>query len=103
MSINDVPFTLQDVIECIRNGDDSLINSVVVTLDGEVQLITLNEAQQNADNYAVRHETFDAENDYVGIEASEDQEHVEGTYSRLVKAWHKHIKTGRTSVYADGF
>ncbi|WML49140.1 hypothetical protein RCG23_03330 [Neobacillus sp. PS3-34] len=96
-------FTKQDLITAIRNGDDSRENSVVVTLDGKIKVIPIEKAQENCDNYAVRHETFGAGNDYVGFEASRDMSHIDCTFDNLDKAWKTHVETGETSVYADGW
>lgn len=100
---NQIPFTKDELVIAIRNGNDLQDNSVVVTLDGKIQVVALDVAQQNPNQYAVRHETFNAGNDYVGLDASEDETHIDGTFENLVKAWNKHIRTGTTSVYANGF
>ncbi|SEO90698.1 hypothetical protein SAMN04487895_11471 [Paenibacillus sophorae] len=98
----DIPFTKQDIVDAVSQGDDSFDNSVVLTLDGKVLVVTLDEAQTNPDNYAVRHETFDSGDDYIGLEASKDEKLIELIYNNLCIGWEKHKKLGRTSVSADG-
>lgn len=98
--MSDISFTKQELIDVIASADDSIDSSVVVTKDGQVLVVSLDEAQANPENYAVRHETFDAGNDFLGSNASEDPVHIERTFSSLVDAWEKHKATGQSSVYA---
>lgn len=96
------PFSRQDVEDAVRFGDDSQDNSVVVTLTGKIKVVTLDEAQRHPEKYAVRHETFDAGNDYIGPDASNHKKHIDSIYENLLNGWAKHLHTGSTSVYVDG-
>lgn len=90
--------TKEDLIEVIKNGDDSLDNVLVLNLDGSFELINgcggyAVEAEKEED-YVVHYETFDAGNDYVGENASKDNEHIDRLYSWALRYWDKYEKTG---------
>lgn len=79
-------FSIQEVDKLLRNGDDNRHNSLVVDYDGNVHLVE----QSNAmGGYAVRFETFEAGNGYVGSKSSLN--HIDGTYQALLEGWVEHL------------
>ncbi|MAE12959.1 hypothetical protein CMO92_00200 [Candidatus Woesearchaeota archaeon] len=113
------------LVRVIQNGDDSHHNVLVIDLYGEfglktweddtvktfylrpqgepiLQEITIPDYDLRKDpTIAVRGETFGAGNDYVGREASFDQDHIDLEFHCLLGAWHHHLKTGELNIYVE--
>lgn len=88
--------TLEQFRHLIANGDDKHDNQIRVTKSGMVYLSDIVGADQ-LDNIAFRFETFDANNDYIGKVASEDDRHVKPLFNALKGNWEK----GCTRSYID--
>lgn len=91
--------TKENLIEVIKNGDDSHNNVLVLNLDGSFELLDgtggfiVEEVKE--DNYVVHCETFDAGNDYVGENASKDNEYIDKIYSWALRYWNEYKITGK--------
>nr|MBA5583964.1 protein kinase [Anaerobacillus isosaccharinicus]QOY38534.1 protein kinase [Anaerobacillus isosaccharinicus] len=91
--------TKEELATLILNGNDSEHNSLVIDFDGKAHLIPLKGRMPNSlTGYAVRFETFGAENGYVGTEKSLN--HLDHTYQCLLEGWLDHLVYGSTS-YRD--
>jgi hypothetical protein len=88
-------FTKSDVEEVLRNGNDEIHNVLVVDWDGYVHLLPFH---QGKEGYAVRIESFQAGNGYVGPKSRLN--HLNNTYLTLLEGWLTHLKT-HDSVYRD--
>lgn len=84
---NILTFTISDLKELIANGDDNHHNQIRVTKDGQVFLSQDIVGADNLENIAFRFESFDAGNDYVGQQASQDDEFINGLYNALKQNW----------------
>lgn len=84
---NILTITISDLKELIANGDDRHDNQIRVTKDGQVFLSQDIVGADNIENIAFRFESFDAGNDYVGQQASEDDEFINGLYNALKQNW----------------
>lgn len=87
-------------IDVIRNGNDSIHKKVVLHLNGKFEIVPNDKFDFDSD-YVGRSETLDAYNDYVGIEASKDQNYIDKSYAMFLKAWIRFIKNGVTKQYLD--
>lgn len=89
--------------EVIRNGDDALGNVLILNIDGEFELLPTHsyDFQRLNPRCVVRHESFNAGNDYVGVRASEDDSHIDLHYSSSLEHWVTHLRTGATHAYCD--
>lgn len=88
-------FTKSDVEEVLRNGNDEIHNVLVVDWDGYVHLLPF---RQGKEGYAVRIESFQAGNGYVGPKSRLN--HLNDTYLTLLEGWLTHLRT-HDSVYRD--
>ena len=88
--------TLEQFRHLIAHGDDKHDTQIRVTKSGMVYLSDIVGADQ-LDNIAFRFETFDANNDYIGKAASEDDRHVKPLFNALKENWEK----GCTRSYID--
>lgn len=84
-------FTKEEVAEVLKKGNDEVSNSLVVDYDGNVHLIPFGYGS-HTNGYAVRFETFQAGNGYVGPKSKLN--HLNGTYQTLMEAWVTHLNTG---------
>lgn len=78
--------TLEELKELIANADDQYNNQLRVNNNGEVY-ISRTVGAENIYDLRFRFETFDAGNDYVGINAANDLNYVQDTFNRLKKCW----------------
>lgn len=78
--------TLEEVRDLIANADDQYDNQIRVKNNGEV-FISRTVGAENIADLRFRFETFDAGNNYVGINAANDSKYVEDTYTNLKKCW----------------
>ncbi|MCD9026034.1 hypothetical protein [Cohnella silvisoli] len=92
-------FTKEEVETVLRRGNDEVSNSLVVDYNGVVHLIP---AGNSREGYAVRVETFQAGNGYVGSRSRLN--HLENTYKVLLEGWLDHLETGDGEYrdYSDG-
>ncbi|WP_281869945.1 hypothetical protein [Brevibacillus parabrevis] len=88
-------FTKEEVREQLVNGDDEQHNVLIVDWNGNVKLVPFNVGRKE---YAVRYESFQAGNGYVGRGSSLN--HFDSTYSALLEGWLLHLKA-HDSVYRD--
>lgn len=96
------------LVEVIKNGDDNLTNMVVVSKQGDFSLFPYEKHSDNTDVFSydfavVNGESFQPHNDYVGVEAANDEEFITNEYNRLNKAWHRHLKTGVLEQASDTY
>lgn len=78
--------SIEDVREMIAGGDDSVDNQVRVSKNGYLYL-SQDTGARNLNEVKFRFDTFDAGNDYVGLEASKDEEHIKKIYSAVIHFW----------------
>lgn len=94
-------FTKEDVRKVISMGNDQYNNKLVVDEDGNVLLA---QDQIVKEGFVVLNgDTFIAGNDYVGLEASKDDEFIENEYERLLSAWELHLESGGKSISARDY
>ena len=72
--------TLNQLRKLIASGDDRHDNQIRVSKNGMVYLSQDIVGADQLEDVAFRFETFDSGNDYVGKEASEDDDHVKPIY-----------------------
>ncbi len=89
-------FTKDELYEVLRHGDDSRNNRLVIDMDGYVILIQ--DRKNEPDMYAVRHEPYNAYNNYVGPYANLND--IDEIYLNLLDCWLIHLQTGKTQ-YLD--
>lgn len=94
-------FSREELVGVIAAGDDEQHNSLVLTLEGYFKLMETSQAQSKIAPIAVRHETFCAGNDYVGLNASLDKRLIEESYLSSLEGWIIHLATGKLGVYQD--
>ncbi|WP_338627278.1 hypothetical protein QJR52_02775 [Clostridium baratii] len=86
MQYNMKTLTRDELVELIKNGDDSYDNQIRVTKDGMVFLSRIVGAE-NISGLKFRFETFDAGNGYVGPDAAKDEEYIDDLYRALIESW----------------
>ena len=82
-------FSLDDMKNLIKNGDDSHDNPIRVTKDGMIYLSQDVVAADNLENIIFRLETFDSGLDYVGKAASEDNNLIKKLYNVIMDNYKK--------------
>ncbi|MGF7050402.1 hypothetical protein J2T13_004940 [Paenibacillus sp. DS2015] len=88
-------FTKDEVATVLRKGNDETHNFLVVDYNGDVHLIPRG---NNREGYAVRFESFQAGNGYVGQNSGLN--HLNNTYLAMMEGWLVHLHTG-DGVYRD--
>lgn len=85
----------------IANADDSQINSLILNLNGTFELRERPpfDIHKNDPTVIIRHETFAAGNDYVGLEAAQDVELIDELFCSSLVGWLNHLKFGQTQEY----
>ncbi|MCM1507479.1 MAG: hypothetical protein NC177_10155 [Ruminococcus flavefaciens] len=95
----------ENLIEIIKNGDDSHHNVLVLNLDGSFELINgCGEEDVQAvkgNNYVARWETYCPGNRYVGKDTSNDIKYMNDLYASASNAWDEYKKTGKYPDYID--
>lgn len=86
----------EQLVELIKNGDDSYDNQIRVTKDGTIFLSRIVGAE-DISNLRFRFETCDAGNGYVGPEAADDDKYINDLYNGLIKTW----QSNRTGYVDD--
>ncbi len=81
-------------------GNNSITNCLVVNLDGNIELTRPSEHKSplTLKGYAVRFETFEANNNYVGPQTNLYD--LDDLYITLLDGWLTHLMTGKMS-YTD--
>lgn len=93
----------QELKSVLRNGDDSETSTLILSLDGRFELLPRVHINVVGNpSWAVRYETFDGGNDYVGPDAADDEDHVSQVYVAMLGGWVDHVLSGRLNVYVDG-
>ena len=92
MKYNIETLTRNELLELIKNGDDTQNNQIRVTKTGIV-FLSQTIGAEDISNLKFRFETFDAGNGYVGPLAAKDGEYIDELYNGLVATW-KLNKTG---------
>lgn len=80
-------FTLENVRELIRLGDDSTHSQIRVTKGGSAYL-SKTVGAYNLQGVKFCLETLDPDNGYVGEEAAKDDAWVKNVFNDLKNAWH---------------
>lgn len=98
----------ENLIEVIKNGDDSHNNVLVLNLDASFELINgdgIDDVKNvKGNNYIVRYETFNAGKDYVGKSASNDNKFIDRIYNKSLEYWNKYTETKiPCHIYCDVF
>lgn len=96
-------FEESEVRSVIENGDDSNLNNLVVTKNGEVVLFKGGTEESILEYACSNGEVFLPNNDYVGISASRDTKFIEYEYIRLLKAWEEHITSFGNFCTGDSY
>jgi len=91
--------TVEDFRLIIKNGDDTHNNQVRVRKNGSVFLSQDTVGADNLDDIAFRLESFDAHDDYVGIEAAQDDIFITRMYVAIKENWEK----GCPETYLDNW
>jgi hypothetical protein len=94
-------FTIDELRDVIRQGEDSKNNSLILNLKGQFLLREFNQQLRNSPEVAVRHETFVAGAGYVGRKAAADDGYIKRVYAAMLQCWVKHLESGRVQQYAD--
>lgn len=89
--------TIEDFTQLIADGDDRHHNQIRVSKSGKVYLSQDIVGAEKLEGVAFRLESFDAGNDYVGKDASEDKEYVLDMYQAIKENW----KAGCPMTYLD--
>ena len=95
MNLNNNP-TANELSELIAACDDNAGHHILwVSKSGDVAITLLEDIgpigfQQNTPSMAMRYETFQRGNDYVGVDASKANNHVSRLLNDLVDEWGKY-------------
>jgi hypothetical protein len=96
---NNPIFTKEQVRKVLLDGDDNYHNSLIIDLDGFPRLIrVIGRTPLTLTDFAVRFETFNAGNGYVGKNSGLN--HLDSTYLTLLEGWLSHLQSGQ-DVYTD--
>jgi len=90
-------FTLENVRQLIKDGDDTRNSQIRVRNDG-IAYLSYVVGNQQLEGLQFRLETFQAGNGYVGIQASEDEQWIEQVFRTLERNW-----SSKRSGYVDDF
>jgi len=92
----------EELVDVIESGNDTSNNALILDLEGHFKLLNIDEVDvvENI-SIAVRNETFEAGNDYVGPAAGKDSSHIENLYLSSLKHWVDHLATGHINIYND--
>jgi len=87
----------------IASGDDEQTNSLILNLQGQFEFRQRPpfDINKNDPTVVIRHETFAAGNEYVGIEAAQDEAHIDELFTSSLEGWLAHLQTGNTQEYSD--
>lgn len=95
--------SIDQLRDTIANGDDSKHNSLILNVYGKFELRTRPpyDISKNDPTVIVRNETYSAGNEYVGVKASKDEQHVKQEYKASLEFWIRHLAKGVTQEYCD--
>jgi hypothetical protein len=87
----------------IAAGDDEQTNSLILNLQGRFELRQRPpfDIHKNDPTVVLRHEIFAAGNDYVGLEAAQDDDHIDRLFLSSLEGWLNHLTTGKTQEYSN--
>lgn len=93
----------EQLVAVIRNGNDSVSNTLILNIDGKFELRDFFKLNLTFEDPTIvfRNEAFMAENDYVGIAASEDKQHIDDIYNVSIRHWESHLEYGITNIFSD--
>jgi len=89
------------LILAIKRGDDRENNSLLIDLDGNFVVRSHSTLNRVEEDFAVRHESFIAGNDFVGEDASRAVKHIDELYRLMLAGWLHHLKSGEVGHYVD--
>lgn len=89
-------FSREDLKQVLLNGDDNRNNSLIVDFEGDLRLIPYEDIRSTP--HAVRYESFQSGNGYVGFDSS--LSHLERTYLGMLDGWESHLIC-HDSIYVD--
>lgn len=90
---------IKQLQKILSSGNNSLDYVLILNLDGEFKLIRGSGAEAvNGLEYVSRWETFDAGNDYVGINASKDEKLLTTLMKWADEVWNKYIETNKYPI-----
>jgi len=96
--LNPVP-SIEQLRDVLVNGDDTTSNTLIIDFNGHFNLVPRRSQEPlRVKNYAVKYETFQAGNGYVG--SSSNLLHLEQTYQSVLEHWLLHLESGK-QLYAD--
>lgn len=108
MNLNKSP-TRQQLESLLRSADDSKAHHVIwVSKAGDVAVTPLPkgvgpvELEKNTPQMAIRYETCQCGNGYVGLKAARDTNYVSRMFNSLVKEW-QGASTADSVIYVDVF
>lgn len=88
--------------ETIAKGDDEKNNIPILNVYGKFELRQPPFNQSlNDPSIVVRHESTDAGNGYVGLEAAKDEDPMLGLFVSSLERWKNHLKYHITQEYSD--
>lgn len=105
MNLNNNPTTKQLASLVAQCNDNSNSHILWASKSGDVIISPLDDSlspigfQEATPSMAMRYETFQMGNDYVGVNASKDIEHINRLFNDLVINWKKY--TGNGVIYID--
>ena len=76
--------TLEQLTDLIASGDDTKATQIRIKNDGSIFLSNI-VGNNSLDGIAGRFETFDANNGYIGKEASMNEEYIKSLYLTIQK------------------
>lgn len=93
----------EQLVATIKNGNDSINNSLVLNVNGLFELRNFNSINLSIQDPTIvmRNETFGAGNEYVGESAANHIDFINDIYSSALEYWYDHLKTGATNMYSD--
>ena len=92
----------EQLVKIIAEGDNSINNSLVITIDGVFELRDFDSAKSNVNNDLVgRFETLGANNVDIGIEAAQDRHFISMIYTALLECWYYFNLSGAKDIYMD--
>lgn len=94
-------FTIKELRDVIRNGDDNRNNILIIDLGGSFSLREFIPGIIHDPEIAVRHEAFIAGNGYIGEAASRDNRFIKQIFLSMLNGWIMHLRTGEVNIFID--
>lgn len=95
--------SIEQLKEVIRNGNDSIPNSLVLTTNGQFELVDMTDmvpGQFNRPDVVTRYETFAVGTGYVGADAANDDVFIKNTFNAMMEDWEVYKRNGTTNHFA---